>query len=164
MPATISLQRALKLIGLFFMIVSMVGCQENIKPPATTVKTTIPSPHNSITAIHPSAWPQAYKRFYERAEQGDPTAQNNLGRMYSDGRGVAVDRQQAAYWFSKAAQQGNIDAQMNLGACYLFGRGIEQNLNYACQLFKKAWLQGSREGKDFFERYCSNILDKKASE
>jgi len=41
-------------------------------------------------------------------------AQNNLGAMYHDGRGVPKDDAQAAVWWRKAAEQGDAAAQTNL--------------------------------------------------
>ncbi|MDQ6967304.1 MAG: SEL1-like repeat protein, partial [Mariprofundaceae bacterium] len=38
------------------------------------------------------------------AEQGFPAAQNALGYMYAEGRGVKQDTRQAADWFKKAAK------------------------------------------------------------
>ena len=53
--------------------------------------------------------------WYRRAaEQGDATAQNNLGAMYLTGRGVTQDLDEAVRWFRMAAKQGNLEAQLNL--------------------------------------------------
>jgi TPR repeat protein len=57
---------------------------------------------------------QAVVWYRKAAEQGDAQAQNNLGVMYQNGRGVAHDDAQAVFWYRKAAVQGNTDAQRNL--------------------------------------------------
>jgi len=49
------------------------------------------------------------------AERGDPSAQNKLGEMYANGRGVVRDGALAVEWFRKAADQGNAQAWNNLG-------------------------------------------------
>ena len=49
------------------------------------------------------------------AEQGDADAQFNLGVLYKNGRGVAVDAVKAALWFRLAADQGHASAQFSLG-------------------------------------------------
>ena len=49
------------------------------------------------------------------AEQGNATAQYNLGVAYDNGRGVAKNHQEAAKWYRLAADQGNADAAYNLG-------------------------------------------------
>ena len=61
------------------------------------------------------------------AEQGDATAQLNLGVHYDLGKGVPQNDQQAVDWYKKAAEQGNADAQLNLGARYDKGKGVQQN-------------------------------------
>ena len=41
------------------------------------------------------------------AEQGNASAQNNLGFMYGIGRGVPQDYAEAVRWYRLAAEQGN---------------------------------------------------------
>jgi TPR repeat protein len=62
-----------------------------------------------------------------KAEQGDAEAQNNLGMMYANGKGVAQDDKQAAVWFRKAAEQGYAEAQLILGLMYFNGTGVPQD-------------------------------------
>ena len=45
----------------------------------------------------------AAQLFRSRAEQGDARAQNNLGGMYTQGRGVPQDFIRARMWFNVAA-------------------------------------------------------------
>jgi len=49
------------------------------------------------------------------ANQGDVTAQYNLGVCYEMGEGVTRDNAEAVKWFRKAAEQGDIRAQYQLG-------------------------------------------------
>ena len=58
------------------------------------------------------------------AEQGHAGAQNNLGFMYDNGRGVPKDYAEAAKWYPKAAEQGHAKAQSGLGILYHFGWGV----------------------------------------
>lgn len=64
--------------------------------------------------------------YHKAAEQGDATAQNNLGRMYMNGRGVEKDEAQAVVWYRKAAEQGDADAQCNLDRMYADGRVVDK--------------------------------------
>lgn len=48
------------------------------------------------------------------AEQGDATAQFNVGQLYRLGKGVEQDYQQAAHWYQQAARQGYSPAERNL--------------------------------------------------
>ena len=52
------------------------------------------------------------------ADQGDASAQNNLGLMYDEGQGVPQDYAEALKWYRLAADQGNASAQYNLGVMY----------------------------------------------
>jgi TonB family protein len=57
------------------------------------------------------------------AEQGSARAQNNLGVMYENGKGMPEDVSEAIKWYSLAAEQGYAGAQNNLGLIYAIGRG-----------------------------------------
>lgn len=48
------------------------------------------------------------------AEQGETTAQYNLGMVYEHGMGVPVDSKEAARWYQAAAQQKSAEAQAAL--------------------------------------------------
>ena len=61
------------------------------------------------------------------ADKGNATAQNNLGFMYRNGRGVPQDYAVAVAWYRKAAEQGDAHAQYNLGAMYVHGEGVAQD-------------------------------------
>ena len=79
-----------------------------------------------------------------KAEQGDAAAQNDLGVMHVEGKGVAKDEAEAAKWYRKAAEQGNAAAQRNLGVMYDEGRGVERHRQdrsdpYACMTKVEEW-------------------------
>ena len=58
------------------------------------------------------------KWFRLAADQGDASAQYNLGFMYADGRGVPQNYAEALKWYRLAADQGHASAQFNLGLMY----------------------------------------------
>jgi len=76
------------------------------------------------------------------ANDGDATAQFNLGLMYMTGQGVQQDYSAAALWFRKAAEQGYAFAQSNLGTLFRDGRGVAQDDTEAVMWFRKAADQG----------------------
>ena len=80
--------------------------------------------------------------YYENAELGHATAQNNLGYCYENGLGVEKDFIAASNWYRKAANQGYSLAQYNMGRCYYYGGGVEKNLEKAAEWFLKAIEQG----------------------
>ena len=54
---------------------------------------------------------EAVKWFRKAAEQGDATAQFNLGIMYYNGQGVTQDDSEAVRWLRKAAEQGDANVK-----------------------------------------------------
>ena len=73
-----------------------------------------------------------------RAENGDPTAQVTLGRMYANGMSLAKDDTQAVAWFRKAAERGNADAQYELALRYDTGRSVTKDGSQAVESYQKA--------------------------
>lgn len=133
------------------VVVFLLGCQG--KSPETT-SSVVPSSKNNITAVNPRTYTAAYKQFYSKAVAGDAIAQNNLGHMYADGRGVPQDQVAAVKWFKLAAQQDNVDAQINLAMAYWYGRGVAHNAKQTCRLLKQAVEQGSDEARQMQQQYC----------
>jgi hypothetical protein len=76
------------------------------------------------------------------AEQGDATAQYELGVMYATGEGVAQDYGEAVRWFRAAAEQGDAGAQYNLGLMYLEGLGVKPDNVEAYAWIRAAAAQG----------------------
>ena len=77
------------------------------------------------------------------AERGDAQAENSLGAMYYNGKGVAKDFKEAVKWYRLAAAQGNISAQLNLASMYYEGEGVAENFVRAHMWLSIAAAQGS---------------------
>ncbi|MBQ9574924.1 MAG: sel1 repeat family protein [Synergistaceae bacterium] len=54
----------------------------------------------------------------DKAENGDPKAQNVMGTYYESGNGLEKDYMKAIYWYTKSADQGNSNAQYHLAVLY----------------------------------------------
>ncbi|KAG0276432.1 hypothetical protein BGZ95_007539 [Linnemannia exigua] len=80
--------------------------------------------------------------FLKAADQGDATAQYNIGLLHEEGHGVKKDSKKAASWYHMAATQGHKDAQSCLGTLYVKGDGLQKNNALALQWFLKAANQG----------------------
>ena len=78
----------------------------------------------------------------ERAEQGDPFAQADLGRRYYVGKGVRQDDAEAVRWTRLAAEQGHAPAQYSLGLLYFRGRGVTGDDAAAACWYRAAAEQG----------------------
>jgi TPR repeat protein len=86
---------------------------------------------------------QAIVWYRKAADQGDTSAETNLGFMYSKGQGVTIDHAQALFWYRKAAMSGDATAQNNLGYLYREGIGTTQDFTQALQWYHKSADQGN---------------------
>ena len=67
-------------------------------------------------------------QWYRRAaEQGNASAQYNLGNMYDYGQGVPQDFKEAAKWYRLSAEQGRANSQLNIGIMQTTGAGLENS-------------------------------------
>ena len=96
----------------------------------TSIRTTLALAALALTLIAPWALgqdPDTITEIRLQAEQGDASAQYNLGVSYANGEGVLKDEAEAVRWYRLSADQGNAFAQYNLGVRYAFGRGVPQD-------------------------------------
>lgn len=80
-----------------------------------------------FTAAQRGDYATAYRLWLPLANQGNASAQFNLGVMYDNGQGVPQDYAEAVKWYRKAAAQGDAQAQNNLGVRYDNGQGVPQD-------------------------------------
>lgn len=78
------------------------------------------------------------KDLVAKAQKGDAVAQNELGKIYMSGKGVAANPKEAFQWFMRAAKQGLPNAQANVSQSYLLGLGVKEESKLAEQWAKKA--------------------------
>jgi curved DNA-binding protein CbpA len=76
------------------------------------------------------------------AAQGNASAQNQLGQMYANGRGVPQDYSIARKWYEKAAAQGHGWAQNQLGQLSADGLGVSQDYTQAHHWWEQAATHG----------------------
>ncbi|MFZ2404661.1 MAG: tetratricopeptide repeat protein [Methylobacter sp.] len=82
---------------------------------------------------------QYIENLKHRAEQGDASAQFNLGYAYSPySKGVQQDKAAAVQWYRKSAEQGYAAAQFMLGLVYEKGEGVFQDKAEAARWYSKA--------------------------
>ena len=80
------------------------------------------------------------------AVQGNPVAQNNLGIMYLDGKGVPQNTSEAVRYLSLSAAAGSSLGQNNLGGLYRDGKGVPRDYVKASQWFSASAAQGNSAG------------------
>lgn len=84
----------------------------------------------------------------ERAEQGDATAQLELGKRYYYGSGVEKDADQALVWFLKSAEQFNPEAMRLAGLMYNNSQTELYDLKLALH-----WLEAAYDASDNMAAY-----------
>jgi uncharacterized protein len=84
----------------------------------------------------------ALKLFRPLAEQGNASAQTNIGWAYEQGSGVKQDFKEAMKWYRLAAEQGFRQAEYELGVMYYRGSGVPKNLQDAMKWYRMAAAQG----------------------
>jgi TPR repeat protein len=72
------------------------------------------------------------------AAQGDAVAENALGALYQNGRGVSADLTKAARLYEAAAAQGNRHAMSNLAVLYAGAGGEAKDMSEAARWFERS--------------------------
>lgn len=75
-----------------------------------------------------SAKSQSDYETHQKAMEGDPVAQRELGRIYAEGRDheAAQNYEKALLWWQRAAAQGDNPARRYLGNMFYWGIGVEK--------------------------------------
>jgi uncharacterized protein len=81
------------------------------------------------------------------AEQGNASAQYNLGFMHRNGHGTPQNYAEAMKWYRLAAEQGNVSALLNLGFMYNGGLGVLQDYVETHKWFNLAASRQTNEEK-----------------
>ena len=79
----------------------------------------------------------ASRLFLRAARDGNPAAQELLGRMYLAGQGVDKDPSTALKWFKKSARSGLASSQYLTGVLNATGTGTEQDYEEAVRWYQK---------------------------
>ena len=75
----------------------------------------------------PPNFTEAANWYLKLASRGDGEAEDTLGNLYYEGRGVRQDYIEAAKWYRLAADHGFDHAQFHLGILYERGQGVPQD-------------------------------------
>jgi TPR repeat protein len=102
---------------------------------------------DGVAAYNKGDYSKAYTEFKRLAEQGEATAQYNLGVMYHKGQGVQQDDVGAVKWWLKAAERGHVKAQFFLGVACDNGYGVPQNHAEAVKWYREAAVQGDADAQ-----------------
>lgn len=94
------------------------------------------------------AWFTARSIWTWLAERGHVGSMNNLGTMYSQGKGVPRDYGAALEWYRRAAALGNARAMYNIAIAYEHGKGVEASDAEAADWYRRAARRGLAEAMD----------------
>lgn len=98
------------------------------------------------------------------AKQGDPAAQNRLGRLFELGAGVRKDAEVALQWYKIARGNGSADAMANIGHCYLRGSCVDRDEELSATWFLISAQKGCRKAQRLLARCYKNGVGVKADE
>ena len=112
---------------------------------------------DAVAAYKRGDYATAMEGFRVHAEQGDADAQNNLGFMYAQGKGVPENDVEAVKWSRKAAEQGDAFAQYNLGVMYAQGARVPEDYVLAYAWLNLAAAQGQKEAVEAKDHLRPNM-------
>lgn len=102
---------------------------------------------------------KAIKYYKDAAEQGDAVAQNILGFMYENGRGVPENYEVAMEWYQKAEEQGHEDALADVAHLKVAGSNLlikndNKNKPHArdCDEALKSYINAAKQGDPSVQR------------
>ena len=104
-------------------------------------------------------YPRAMAAYKVGAEGGDAVCQYQVGRMYCEGYGVAVDFKQARAWLEKAAAQDHPNAVGMLGFMYFVSKGVAPSFRRARELYERAIELGSTMGVQNMQNLTESIAN-----
>jgi TPR repeat protein len=90
------------------------------------------------------------------AEQGNAPAEYDLGSLYQEGRGVAIDMAKAAEWTGRAAEAGLAEAQVEYGVMLYKGEGVVPDEVRAAKFFRLSADQGNPVAQNRLARLYAN--------
>jgi TPR repeat protein len=98
------------------------------------------------------ATPSRVDKIRLAAESGDLNAMVALGWIFSNGKEVPTNKQEAVKWYRLAAGKGEPNAQMALGWLYFSGDAVKRDLKEAAYWYGKAAAQGNIKAKEMLKR------------
>ena len=96
-----------------------------------------------LLSVSASGQDKSFAATLEEARRGERDAQNEVGIMYSEGKGVRANQKKAVYWFQKSADQAYAIGACNLGLHYARGWGVKKNRTL---MMKWTFIGAARDG------------------
>lgn len=134
------------MISEFRRVRTAVVCAASIVAALATAAVAGPL-EDAVAAFDRFDFATALRDFRPLADQGNATAQSQLGFMFELGLGVPKNSAEAVKWHLKAATQGQISSQVALGGIYKNGQGVPRNEAEAARWYRKAADLGNLTGQ-----------------
>ncbi len=100
--------------------------------------------YEAVAAERSGDYARAFVEYRQLADSGDIQALHNLGVMYYNGYGAALDYEQAMQCFLAAAEHGIAGSQNNVGYMYAHGQGVRRDFVKAHMWFDIAAANGEK--------------------
>ena len=103
---------------------------------------------DAVHAMREGNFAEAYCILRPHAEAGDAEAQYNVGWMYLNGYGLAINDSLALEWWQRAADQGHVDAIFSMAMLYSLGEGqVRKDMDRAVDLYLLAAEEGHEDAR-----------------
>jgi TPR repeat protein len=103
---------------------------------------------DAVHAMREGNFAEAYCLLRPHADAGDAEAQYNIGWMYLNGYGLAINDSLALEWWQRAADQGNVDAIFSMAMLYSLGEGqVKKDMDRAIDLYLLAAEDGHEDAR-----------------
>ncbi len=101
---------------------------------------------DAIHAMRAGNFAEAYCVLKPYAESGDAEAQYNIGWMYLNGYGLAMNDSLALEWWQRASDQGYTDATFSIAMLYSLGEGqVRKDMDKAVDYYLMAVEDGHED-------------------
>jgi hypothetical protein len=101
---------------------------------------------DAVDAMRAGNFAEAYCVLKPHAEAGDAEAQYNIGWMYLNGYGLAMNDSLALEWWQRASEQGYTDASFSIAMLYSLGEGqVEKDMDKAIEYYLMAVEDGHED-------------------
>jgi TPR repeat protein len=101
---------------------------------------------DAVDAMRAGNFAEAYCVLKPHAEAGDAEAQYNIGWMYLNGYGLAMNDRLALEWWQRASEQGYTDASFSIAMLYSLGEGqVAKDMDKAIEYYLMAVEDGHED-------------------
>lgn len=151
-----TIKRTAGALVLILTMTPMLASAQNRQPAPPGARSSLSPPETN--PIQAEEFKRGYEAYYrgefERAatiwtrlaNQGHIKSMNNLGTMYTQGKGVDRDYATAVRWYERGATQKDARAAYNLGLAHENGRGVSKDDSTAALWYRQAADRGLVEG------------------